>query len=86
VLDEVVDSGDQVFDAPETTSANRLPGDESEPSFNLIEPGGVGGRVVDLEAGPFFKVRRSSKATFSSVTERAGQVDVHCKDRSNVAQ
>jgi hypothetical protein len=51
-VDELVDSGDQMFDAPETTSANRLLGDESEPSFNLIEPAGVGGRVVDLEAGP----------------------------------
>ena len=46
----MVDSGDQVFDAPETTSANRLLGDEPEPTFDLIEPGRVGGSVVDLEA------------------------------------
>jgi len=52
MLDEVVDSGDQVFDAPETPSADRLLGDEAEPSFHLIEPGRVGGSVVDLEAGP----------------------------------
>ncbi len=52
MLDEVVDSGDQVFDAPETTSANRLLSDESEPAFDLIEPGRVDGSVVDLEAGP----------------------------------
>jgi hypothetical protein len=45
VLDEVVDFGDQVFDAPETTSANRLLGDETEPTFDLIEPGRVGGRL-----------------------------------------
>ena len=50
MLDEVVNSGDQMFDAPETTSANRLLGDESEPTFDLIEPGRVGGSVVDLEA------------------------------------
>ncbi len=51
MLDEVVDSGDQVFDAPETTSSNRLLGDEPEPTLDLIEPGGVGGSVVDVEAG-----------------------------------
>ena len=50
MLDEVVDSGDQVFDAPETPSADRLLGDESEPTLDLIEPGRVGGSVVDLEA------------------------------------
>jgi len=52
VLDEVVDSFDQVFDAPEAPSANRLLCDESGPTFDLIEPGGVGRGVVDLEAGP----------------------------------
>jgi len=53
MLDEVVDSCDQVFDAPEATSADRLLGDESEPTLDLIEPGRVGGSVVDLEAGTF---------------------------------
>ena len=52
MLDEVVDSGDEVFDAPETAFANRLLGDEAEPTFDLIEPGRVGRSVVDLEAGP----------------------------------
>ncbi len=52
VLDEVVDSCDQVFDASETTSVNRLLGNESEPTLLLIEPGRIGGSVVDLEAGP----------------------------------
>jgi hypothetical protein len=52
VLNEVVDSGDQVLDASETASANRLLGDEPKPPFDLIEPGRVGWRVVDLEAGP----------------------------------
>ena len=27
-------------------------GDESEPSFDLIEPGRIGGGVMDMEAGP----------------------------------
>ena len=48
----MIDSGDQVFDAPETPSANRLLSDESKPTLHLIEPGRVGGSVVDLEAGP----------------------------------
>jgi hypothetical protein len=39
VLDEVVDSGDQVFDAPETASANRLLSDEPKAaSFKLLYP------------------------------------------------
>jgi hypothetical protein len=53
MLDEVVDSGDQVSDASEATSTDRLLGDESEPTLHLIEPGRVGGSVVDLEAGTF---------------------------------
>ena len=52
MLNEVVDSGDQVLDAPEAVSANRLLGDEPKPSLDLIEPGRVGWRVVDLEAWP----------------------------------
>ena len=44
------DCCDQVFDTPETTSANGLLGDESKPTFDLIEPGGVGRSVVDFEA------------------------------------
>ena len=52
MLDEVVDSGDQMFHAPETPPADGLLGDEPEPAFHLIEPGRVGGSVVDLEAGP----------------------------------
>lgn len=55
VLDEVVDSCDQVSDASEATSTDRLLGDKSEPTLHLIEPGRVGGSVVDLEAGTFCK-------------------------------
>ena len=52
VLDEVINIRDQVFDAPETSSANGLLGDEAEPAFDLTEPGRVGGSVVELEAWP----------------------------------
>ena len=53
VFREAVDLCDEVFDAFEGASADRLLGDQSEPSFDLIEPGRVSGRVVDMEAGPF---------------------------------
>jgi len=53
VVDEVVDFGNKVFDVPEAAATDRLWGDETEPSLNLVEPGRVGGCVVNLEAGPF---------------------------------
>jgi hypothetical protein len=38
MLDEVVDFGDEVFDAPEAATADCLLGDETEPSLDLVEP------------------------------------------------
>ena len=52
VFSEAVDLCDEVLDAFEGASADGLLGNESKPSFNLIEPGGVSRRVVDMEAGP----------------------------------
>jgi hypothetical protein len=42
VLDEVVDFGDEVFDVSEASAADGLLGDETEPTFDLVEPGGIG--------------------------------------------
>jgi hypothetical protein len=50
VLDELVDFGDQFFDAFERSAADGLLGDESKPALDLIEPGGISGREVDMEA------------------------------------
>jgi len=52
VLNELVDSGDGVFDAAEAAAADRLLGNETEPALYLIEPGRVGGSVVHVKAGP----------------------------------
>lgn len=52
MLDEVVHVGDEVFDASEATLADRLLGDEPEPTLDLVEPGRIGWGVVDVEAGP----------------------------------
>ncbi len=52
VLNEVVDSGDKVFDAAEAAAADGLLGNETEPALDLIEPGSVGGSVVHVKAGP----------------------------------
>jgi hypothetical protein len=38
VFSEAVDLCDEVFEAFEGASADRLLGDESEPAFDLIEP------------------------------------------------
>jgi len=52
VLDEVVYFGDEVFDASKAASADCLLGNKSEPAFDLVEPGRIGWRVMDVEAGP----------------------------------
>lgn len=46
----MIDSRDQVFDASEATSSDGLLRDETKPTFYVIEPGGVGWRVVPMEA------------------------------------
>ena len=51
VFREAVDLCDEVLDAFEGAAADGLLGDQSEPSFDLIEPGRISGRVVDVEAG-----------------------------------
>ena len=38
VLDEVIDSGDEFFDAAEAAAAYGLLGNETEPALHLIEP------------------------------------------------
>ncbi len=38
VLDEVVNSGDQILDAAKTAATDRLLGVETEPSLDLIDP------------------------------------------------
>ena len=52
VFREAVDLCDEVLDALEGAAADGLLGDQSEPSFDLIEPGRISGRVVDVESGP----------------------------------
>ena len=52
VLGEAVDFSDEVLDAFEASAADGLLGNESEPAFDLIDPGGVSGRVVDVESWP----------------------------------
>jgi len=51
VFREAVDLCDEVLDTLEGAAADGLLGDQSEPSFDLIEPGRVSWRVVDVESG-----------------------------------
>ena len=51
VFREAVDLCDEVLDTLEGAAADGLLGDQSEPSFDLIEPGRISGRVVDVESG-----------------------------------
>jgi len=48
----VLDAADEIADATEASAANRLLGNQAEPAFHLIEPGRVGRREMDVEAGP----------------------------------
>jgi len=50
VADEVVDLRHQVAHVAERASSDRPLGDDAEPYLDLVEPRGVGGRVVDMEA------------------------------------
>ena len=50
MLHELVDPGNEFFDALERSAPDGLLSDESEPSLDLIEPRGVSGREVEMEA------------------------------------
>ena len=50
VLREAVDFSDEVLDAFGSFRSRWLLGNESEPALDLIDPGGVSGRVVDVES------------------------------------
>ena len=52
VLVEVIDFGDLFLDALERAAADSLSGEKSEPVFDLVEPGRVGGHEVKMEAWP----------------------------------
>jgi hypothetical protein len=49
--DEVIDLRHQFFDAAERAATNGFLGDDVEPNFDLVEPGSVGRREVNLVAG-----------------------------------
>jgi len=51
VLHEGVDLGHQFLDAAEGAAADGALGEQSEPPFHLVQPGGIGGRVVQVETG-----------------------------------
>ena len=51
-LHEGVDFLHQIMDAGERTTANSTLGDDAKPTFHLIEPRGIGGRVGHLVARP----------------------------------
>lgn len=48
VLDEGVDLVSQLRDRREGSAADGLLGDDAEPALHLVQPGGVGGRVVGV--------------------------------------
>jgi hypothetical protein len=50
ILRVAVDFSDEVLDAFEASAADGLLSNESEPALDLIDPGGVSGRVVDMES------------------------------------
>ena len=48
----MLDFCDQCFDARETSTPDRSLGDDPKPALYLVKPGGLGRRVVDVEAWP----------------------------------
>jgi hypothetical protein len=50
MVDEMVDFGDQFFDAFEGASADCLLGNQSEPALDVVEPRRIGRREVQMRA------------------------------------
>jgi hypothetical protein len=50
VLGKLVDFALEVSDRVEAAAADRLLGDQTAPALDLVEPGAVGRRVVDVVA------------------------------------
>ena len=49
--DEVIDPFAQLFDIDKAGSLQRLAAQNAKPAFNLIKPGSVGGRKVQMHVG-----------------------------------
>jgi hypothetical protein len=49
--DEVIDRFAQLFDIDKAGSLKRLAAQNAKPAFNLIKPGSVGGRKVQMHVG-----------------------------------
>ena len=52
LFDELLDWCDQLFDGSERTSLDSALSDETEPTFDLVEPGRIGGCEVRMESRP----------------------------------
>lgn len=50
MIDELFDTPAQISDRGERATADRTLCDQAEPAFDLIEPGAIGRRVVQMEA------------------------------------
>lgn len=47
---KVFDLGNQLFHAAKGAPTNRFLGDDVKPDFHLVQPGGIGGRVMHMVA------------------------------------
>lgn len=50
--DNLLNFDDQFLDAGQTASSYRTLGDHPKPALHLIQPGGIGWRVVDMDVWP----------------------------------
>ena len=48
---KLINFKDQIFDASESSSPDCSLGDEIKPDLDLIQPGSIGRRIVDLISG-----------------------------------
>src|SRR3954447_16837792 len=81
VGDEGVDPGDQLPGAGERTTADFPLAQDPEPALDLIEPGGVGGREVKMEAGV---TRQPSTGLGMLVRTVVIDDEMHIEPRRNV--
>ena len=54
-IDEVIDRFTQLLDIDKAGSVERLTAQNAKPAFNLIKPGSVGGRKVQMHVGMAFE-------------------------------
>ena len=81
MIDVVLDLGNEFFDALEGSTSDSFLGNDVEPDFDLIEPGGIGRSVMHV---PSFVGGQPALYLWMLVCRIVVDHDVHIELRRNV--